>query len=70
MFVVLVILCLTLLCEGLTSFDYNIECSIYLISRYAWFIYLEDDDFRKYRGHITMATYPIAKKTGFDNRKQ
>lgn len=66
-FVVLVILCLTLLCEGLTSFDYNIECSIYLN---AWFIYLEDDDFRKYRGHITMATYPIAKKTGFDNRKQ
>lgn len=47
-----------------TTFDYNIECSIYLISRYAWFIYLEDDDFRKYRGHITMATYPIAKKTG------
>lgn len=53
-----------------TTFDYNIECSIYLISRYAWFIYLEDDDFRKYRGHITMATYPIAKKTGFDNCKQ
>lgn len=68
-FVVWVILCLIFVCEGLMLFDYNIECFIYLILRYVWFIYLEDDDFRKYRGYIIMVIYFIVKKIGFDNCK-